>query len=75
MQKWEYKDILVYDPKEPFVSLDGGKIPIKVAGKKTKYGPRLRDYLRYLGDEGWEITGTLTNRNDNLILLKRPLEE
>jgi len=74
MQKWEYKEILVYDLREPWVSLDGGKVPIEVAGKKTKYGPRLRDYLRYLGDEGWEISGTLSHRNENLILFKRPQE-
>ncbi len=73
--QWEYKDILVYNPKDAWVSLDQGKTPIKVPGIDNKNGPRLRDYLRYLGNEGWEIAGTLANRGEQLIILKRPVED
>jgi hypothetical protein len=73
--QWEYKDLLVYEPREAWVSLDQGKNPIDVPGKPGKKGPRLQDYLRYLGNERWEVTGVLTNRGEHLILLKRPLEE
>ena len=73
--QWEYKDLLVYEPREAWVSLDQGKNPIEVPGTPTKNGPRLRDYLRYLGNEGWEVISVLTNRGEHLILLKRPLEE
>ena len=73
--QWEYKDILVYNPKEAWVSLDQGKTPKKVPGVSNKNGPRLRNYLRYLGNEGWEIAGTLANRGEQLIILKRPVED
>jgi hypothetical protein len=73
--QWEYKDILVYEPREAWVSLDQGKNPKDVPGKTTNKGPRLRDYLLYLGNERWEVTGVLTNRGEHLILLKRPLLE
>ena len=75
IMQWEYKDVLVYEPREAWVSSDQGKNPIEVPGEKGKHGPRLRDYLRYLGNEGWEVTGVLTNRGEHLILLKRLLDE
>jgi len=73
--QWEYKDILVYEPREAWVSLDQGKNPKVVPGKNAKNGPHLRDYLRYLGNEGWEISGVLANRGEHLIILKRPVED
>ena len=66
MQKWEYKRIeLNTGYRERGVT--------RVDDKEFKYDemPKVTDYLRELGAQGWEMVATLGSS----IYFKRPIEE
>jgi hypothetical protein len=70
MQKWEYLEVEMYGFGTKII-LDGQLVAEHSA--KSNKGPTFREIADLLGEEGWEMTGVISDYpNSNLIYFKRP---
>ncbi len=71
MQKWEYMTFGVYGEK--VLAVNGESIDKNVSFFGKPNGEPLTEFLNKMGQEGWELSGSLGVEEDWMGILKRPL--